>query len=46
MTGMMGSFVLTILDEDIAREKEKLYQAIGYAKDGKLPIYPNEVGRK
>eukprot|EP00731_Ephydatia_muelleri_P024526 Em0016g797a len=31
-----------ISDEDIAREKEKLYQAIGYSKDSKLPDYPKE----
>ena len=35
-----------VLDEDIAREKEKLYQAIGYSKDSKLPDYPKEVGPK
>eukprot|EP00731_Ephydatia_muelleri_P036267 Em0227g1a len=31
-----------VVDEDIAREKEKLYQAIGYSKDSKLPDYPKE----
>lgn len=31
------------VDEDIGKEKEKLYQAIGYSKDSKLPDYPKEV---
>jgi len=32
-----------ISEEELAKEKEKLYEAIGYREDGQVPVYPKEV---
>ena len=30
-------------EEELAKEREKLYEAIGYREDGQVPVYPEEV---
>lgn len=36
-------FAVFIVEQDLQLEREKLYQAIGYSKDGKAADYPKEV---
>ena len=35
--------IFFISEEELAKEKEKLYEAIGYREDGQVPVYPKEV---
>lgn len=39
------SYISWVIEEEIKKEKEKLYRAIGYSEHGKAADYPKEVLR-